>query len=430
ATERIDRAATHRVLGPAIFLAVMGLIFQAVYAWAIPFMDAIEQGAAWTAARVGALLGAGMLTDLLTDGVIAGVGNVVVFLPQICLLFLFLTLLEQAGYLARAAFLMDRVMRSLGLHGKAFLPLMSSFACAIPGVMATRTIENRRDRLVTILVAPLMSCSARLPVYTLLIGAFIPSPWQGWTLLSMYALSVTAALVAAWVLRKTLVRGEPSTFLLELPPYRVPGARHVAAAVLHRAGAFVRQAGTIILALSVMIWFLTTFPRSEEVAGEARARVAAGEPAGAVADWERGEQIRGSVAGRLGRAIEPAIEPLGFDWRIGVGIIGAFAAREVLVSTLGIVYSVGDADEVSPALREKLRGSTRPDGRASFNALTAVSLMVFFVLACQCMSTLAVVKRETNSWRWPLFMFGYMTVLAYAGSLAVYQGGAFLGLGP
>jgi len=427
-SERIDRIVTHRVLGPLIYLAVMALIFRAVYSWAEPFMGWIEAGAGWLGGAVADLLGPGVLTDLLVDGAIAGAGNILVFLPQICLLFLFLSVLEDIGYLARAAFLVDRVMRGVGLHGKAFIPLMSSFACAIPGIMATRTIESRRDRMVTILVAPLMSCSARLPVYALMIGAFVPRGWESITLLSMYALSVTAALVMALVLRKTIFRGEPSTFILELPRYRLPSVRDVLRTVFDRGAVFVKQAGTVILAISVVLWFLAYFPRSEEVKARASARIEAGEPEDAVRQWEAGAQVRQSFAGRIGHAIEPVIAPLGFDWKIGIGIISSFAARETLVSSLGVVYGVGDVDETSPALRDHLRNARGPEG-TGFTWLTAVSLMVFFVLACQCMSTLAVVKRETNSWRWPLFMFGYMTVLAYLGSLLVYQGGVALGLG-
>jgi len=426
-SERIDRIVTHRVLGPLIYLAIMALIFQAVYAWAEPFMGWIEAATEWLGGAVSAILGPGVLTDLLVDGAIAGAGNILVFLPQICLLFLFLTILEDVGYLARAAFLVDRVMRGVGLHGKAFIPLMSSFACAIPGIMATRTIESRRDRMVTILVAPLMSCSARLPVYALMIGAFIPDGWQAVTLLSMYALSVVIALLAALVLRKTLFRGGASTFILELPRYKLPSAKGVARTVFDRGAVFVKQAGTVILAMSVVLWFLAYFPRSDEVRQRASARIAAGEPKEQVRAEEAGEQVRQSFAGRLGRAIEPAIEPLGFDWKIGIGVISSFAAREVLVSALGVVYGVGEVDETSTALRDHLRQAKGPGGKP-FTWLTAVSLMVFFVLACQCMSTLAVVKRETNSWRWPLFMFGYMTVLAYLGSLLVYQGGLALGL--
>ena len=429
-SERLDRVLTHRVLGPLLFVVVMGSIFWSVYAGAAPFMDWIEGGTGWLGERVQELLGPGVLVDLLKDGVIAGVGNVLIFLPQICLLFLFLTILEDFGYLARAAFLIDRLMRGAGLSGKSFVPLMSSFACAIPGVMSARTIENRRDRMVTILVAPLMSCSARLPVYALLIGAFIPLGYQGLTLLSMYLLSILAALVVALVLRKTLFRGEASTFLLELPSYRMPSARQVLRTVLGRGGVFVRQAGTIILAISIVLWFLAYFPKDDTIAQQARQRIEAGAEAAEVADWEASAQLEQSFAGRLGHAIEPVIAPLGYDWKTGIGLVASFAAREVMVSTLGIVYSVGDADEESAPLRQRLREDRRPDGTPVHTPLTAISLMVFFVLACQCMSTLAVVKRETNSWRWPLFMVAYMTGLAYVASLVVYQGGLLLGFGP
>ncbi len=429
-SERADRLLTHRILGPVIFLAVMGTLFMAVYSWATPFMDVIETATGWVQGAIAALLGPGMLTDLLVDGVIAGVGNVIIFLPQICLLFFFLSLLEDVGYLARAAFLIDRLMRGAGLSGKAFVPLMSSFACAIPGIMSTRTIENKRDRMVTILVAPLMSCSARLPVYALLIAAFIPHGYQGLTLLSMYVLSVTAALFVAWVLRKTMFHGAGSTFLLELPSYRMPVLSQVLRTVYARAKVFVRQAGTIILAISIVLWFLAYFPRSEHLEAEAAQRVAAGADEGDVANWQAAAQLEQSFAGRLGHAIEPVIEPLGYDWKTGIGLIAAFAAREVMVSTLGVVYSVGDADETSAPLRQKLREDRRPDGTPVHTPLTAISLMVFFVLACQCMSTLAIVKRETNSWRWPFFMIAYMSVLAYVGSLVVYQGGLLLGFGP
>jgi len=429
-SERLDRALTHRVLGPLFFLLIMGGLFQSVYAWAEPFMGWIEALTAWFGGVVSQLMGPGMLTDLMVDGVVAGVGNVLIFLPQICLLFFFLTILEDLGYLARAAFLVDRVMRSVGLSGKAFVPLMSSFACAVPGIMSARTIENRRDRMVTILVAPLMSCSARLPVYALLIGAFIPSGYQGVTLLSMYGLSVGMALFVAMILRRTLFRGEASTFLLELPAYRMPSARQVLRTVGSRGWIFVRQAGTIILAISIVLWFLAYFPRDDTLAARAAQRVEAGANADEIAHWRSSEQLRYSMAGRMGHFIEPVIEPLGFDWKTGVGLIASFAAREVMVSTLGIVYSVGEADEESVGLREKLKNDRRPDGTPVFTVLSSVSLMVFFVLACQCMSTLAIVRRETNSWRWPLFMFVYMTVLAWVGSLAVYQGGLLLGFGP
>ncbi len=429
ASERADRVLTHPVLGPVIFLVLMALIFQAVYEWAGPFMDLIEEGVGLVSGWVAGALGPGMLTDLLVGGVITGIGNVIIFLPQICILFLLLTILEDLGYLARAAFLIDRLMKGFGLQGKAFVPLMSSFACAIPGIMAARTIESRRDRMVTILVAPLMSCSARLPVYALMIGAFIPPAYQGLTLLGMYLLSIGVALVAAWVLRKTMFRGESSSFLLELPSYKLPTIGSVLRTVWMRGKVFVKEAGTIILAISIILWVLAYFPRNEAIAVQADMRIAAGEPEEEVELWRQAAQSEQSYAGRMGKAIEPVIEPLGFDWKIGVGLVASFAAREVLVSSLGIVYGVGEADEESIPLRERLQADTKPDGSPSFTWLTALSLMVFFVLASQCMSTLAIVKRETNSWRWPIFMFTYMTILAYVGSLIVYQGGRALGWG-
>jgi len=428
-SEAVDSVLTHAVIGPIVYLATMALIFQGVYAWAGPFMEGIDTGMGWLGQRLAEMLGEGMLTDLLVDGVLAGVGGILIFLPQICLLFFFLTLLEDVGYMARAAFLADRVMRGVGLHGKAFIPLMSSFACAIPGIMATRSMDSRRDRLVTMLIAPLISCSARLPVYALLIAAFIPSGYQGLTLLSMYVLSVLAALGAAWVLNRFVVRGEPSTFLMELPSYKVPSWRHVFRTVGNRGWVFVRQAGTVILAISIILWFLATFPKSEEIEEQAEQRIEQGEDADAVANWAAGEQLRHSYAGKMGLMLEPAIRPLGFDWRIGVGLVTSFAAREVLVSTLGIVFSVGEADESSVALRDRLQAARLPNGKKAYDGLVAVSIMVFFVLACQCMATLAVIKRETNSWRWPAFVFVYMTTLAWIASFIVYQGGLALGFG-
>ena len=429
-SERVDGLLTHRLLGPLIFVGIMAVMFMSVFAWAEPFMGWIEELTGWLQGTASELLGQGILHDLVVDGIIAGVGNVIIFLPQICILFLFLALLEDLGYMARAAFLIDRLMRVAGLSGKSFVPLMSSFACAIPGIMSARTIESRRDRMVTILVAPIMSCSARLPVYVLLIGAFIPAAWQGTTLLSMYLLSVVAAIGVAWVLRKTLFRGEESSFMLELPPYRLPSVRGVLQTVGQRGWVFVREAGTVILAISILLWFLAYFPKDDAITQEAAQRIEAGEDEEVVAQWEAGAQLEQSFAGRLGHAIEPAIEPLGYDWKTGVGLIASFAAREVMVSTLGVVYSVGEADEESEPLRDRMHADRKPDGSPVHTPLTSISLMVFFVLACQCMSTLAVVKRETNSWRWPLFMVVYMTVLAYVASLLVYQVGGALGFGP
>ena len=359
----------------------------------------------------------GPLADLLVDGVIAGVGNVVVFVPQIGLLFLFIGVLEDSGYLARVAFVIDRLMKAVGLHGRAFVPMLSGFSCAVPAVMATRTIESRTDRLLTMLVLPLMSCSARLPVYVL-VTATVFAPGTTWGIFSagavllfaMYMLSVVAALGAAAVLRRTVLRGPGATLVLELPPYRVPAMAVLLRGVWNRVRSFLVDAGTVILALTIILWALLSYPK-------------------APAATAPGDELRHSFAGRLGHLIEPAIEPLGFDWRIGVGIVGAFTAREVFVSTLGIVFDIEEADETNESLRETLRGATWPDGRPLMTPLTGISLMVFFVLACQCMSTIAVVRRESGTWRWPIFMFAYMTALAYGASLVVYQVGTRLGLG-
>ena len=415
-TDRIDAILTHGLYGGAVFAAVMLVVFQALFTWSEPAIALIESGVAGIQVLAAAMLPAGPLTDLIINGIIAGVGNVVVFVPQIGLLFLFIGLLEDSGYLARVAFVIDRLMRSVGLNGRAFVPMLSGFSCAVPAVMATRTIESRTDRLLTMLVLPLMSCSARLPVYVLITATvFAPGTRFGFLsagavlLFAMYMLSVVAALTAAAVLRRTVLKGPGAPLVLELPPYRLPAPRVLLFNVWQRVRAFLIGAGTVILALTIVLWALLSYPR------------ASGEAAG--------EQLRHSFAGRLGHAIEPAIAPLGFDWRIGVGIIGAFAAREVFVSTLAIVFDIESANGDDEPLRDALRAATWPDGRRLMTPLAGVSLMVFFVLACQCMSTIAVVRRESGTWSWPLFMLAYMTVLAYGASLAVYQVGTRLGLG-
>jgi ferrous iron transport protein B len=446
-TERIDRFVTHRIFGPLILLAVMLVVFQAIFSWAQLPMDLIDKGFGSLGGAVRATLPAGLFTDLLVDGVIAGVGGVLVFLPQILLLFLFISLLEDSGYMSRAAFIMDRLMRGVGLHGKAFMPLLSSFACAIPGIMATRTIENPKDRLATILIAPFMSCSARLPVYTLMIAAFFTGrkifgvvSVGVLIIMAMYLLGIVVAVCVAWVLKRTILKAPPPPLVLELPPYRMPSVRNVVQTIYSRASMFVRRAGTVILAISILLWALVTFPRAEATKpkgapassvaatqqGSAANVAATAAPDGTSSDT--GSQIRNSFAGRLGRLIEPAIRPLGFDWQMGIGLIASFAARETLVSTLSIVYNVGDdKDAQSGSLIEAVRDARRPDGSPAWTPLVAVTMMVFFVLACQCMSTVAVVRRETNSWRWPLFMVSYMLVLAYIASFLTYQGGRLLG---
>lgn len=448
ATRLIDSILTHPVLGFAVFALVMYVLFEALFAWSEPLVGSIEGAVAFTQDGVRNLLPAGPLRDLLVDGVIAGVGNVVVFVPQIAMLFAFIAVLEDSGYLARVAFVIDRVMSGVGLHGKAFVPLLSGFACAVPAVMATRTIETRRDRLVTMLALPLMSCSARLPVYALMIAVVFPTDHRVFgvlsvgalVLFSMYALSVVATLGAAAVLRRTVLKGPRPPLVLELPPYRMPGLRNLVLAVWTRVRSFLVDAGTVILAITIVLWALLSYPKDDAVTqryaslrDEASQMLegAALEEQLAELDAKEGEeQMAQSAAGRLGRAIEPVIEPLGFDWRIGVGLIGSFAAREVLVSTLGIVWGIGsDADEASIPLRDALRDAQRDDGSPLLTPLSGLSLMVFFVLAAQCMSTLAVVRRESGSWKWPLLMLGYMTALAYVGALATYQIGSLLGYG-
>jgi ferrous iron transport protein B len=423
-SEKIDKILTHRVFGLAILVGVLLLVFQAIFSWAEVPMHLLETGFGAVGDAARAQMPEGILADLVVDGIIAGVGGVLVFLPQILLLFLFISILEDTGYMARAAFLMDKLMSRFGLHGKAFLPLMSSFACAIPGIMATRTIENQRDRFATILIAPFMSCSARLPVYTLMIGAF----FTGQTvlgflslgaalMLAMYALGIVVAVIVGFILKKTLLSSTPAPFVMELPPYRVPDVRTVLQNMLTRAWLFVKRAGTVILAISIILWALAYFPRTEAVNAEE------GSPAVETV------QLQNSYAGQLGHLIEPVIRPLGFDWKIGVALIASFAAREVLVSTLSIIYNVGkDETEESPTLISAIKGAKDEQGNTVWTPLTALTLMVFFVLAMQCMSTLAIVRRETNSWRWPIFQFAFMTLVAYGAAFMTYQGGKLLGL--
>ncbi|HRI04739.1 MAG TPA: ferrous iron transport protein B [Pyrinomonadaceae bacterium] len=442
-TDKIDRVLTHKFFGLVILVAILLLVFQTIFSWASLPMDLLEKGFGAVGDFIKAEMPPGMLTDLLVDGIIAGVGGVVVFLPQILLLFLFISLLEDSGYMARAAFLLDKLMSRVGLHGKAFLPLISSFACAIPGIMATRTIESRRDRFATIMIAPFMSCSARLPVYTLMIGAFFGGKYVlgfvsvgALLMLVMYSIGIIVAIIVAAILKRTLLKAPPPPFLMELPPYRLPNLRTVLQNMITRAWLFLKRAGTVILAISIILWALMYFPRSSQKPETSSQNVTAAVP-GAVATGEvpaeesqlpESEQLKNSFAGKLGHAIEPVIKPLGFDWKIGVALIASFAAREVLVSTLSIIYNVGkEENEESETLISAVRDAKTDDGKPAWTPLTALTLMVFFVLAMQCVSTIAVVRRETNSWSWPLFMTGYMTALAYIAALITYQGGKALG---
>lgn len=428
-TQKIDRVLLHRSAGFAVFLGVMALLFMALFTGAQPAIDAIDHLFKWVGGELRGVLGAGIFTDFLVDGVIAGVGAVMVFLPQILMLFLFLGFLEDCGYLARVAYLMDRIMRSMNLHGRAFVPMLFGFACAVPAITATRTMERRRDRILTMLVVPLMTCSARLPIYTLIIGALIRGSrlTQASLMVAMYAFSVSMSLAAAWVMSKTVkpLKAKRLPFIIELPPYRWPRVPDVLRMMWNKSSMFLREAGTVILACSIALWALLYFPRELPKGSPDYAALIDKAPEAEKADLAAQEQaahLENSYGGKLGHAIEPALSPLGFDWKIGVGLVGAFAAREVFISTLGIVYAVGgDADEQSQPLRSNLQRHYSP--------LTGLSLMVFFALAMQCMSTLAVVRRESRSWRWPAFLFSYMTVLAWVVSFLVYQGGRLLGFG-
>jgi ferrous iron transport protein B len=448
-SDKLDALLTHRVWGLIIFVALMYVVFQSIYSWAGPMIDGVDSifGAMGTWAA--GFFAEGMLQSLVVDGIIGGVGAVMVFIPQIAILFLFIAILEGCGYLSRGAYLMDRLLAKFGLSGKSFIPLMSSFACAIPGIMAARTIENSRDRLATILIAPLMSCSARLPVYVVLIGAFIPSKrvlgifnLQGLTLFALYSVGVFVAIGVALVLKRSTLKGDPPPFLMELPSYKVPEWRTVLHLVYTQSKAFFVKAGTIIFALTVVIWALGYFPRPAHIANEHEAlrEAAAAEFANdeealeaalsEIDSAEAGAYLRQSVLGRMGHAIEPIVKPLGWDWRIGLAVIASFPAREVIIATLGTIYNLGDElDEDSTALRDHLRAATWPDGRKVFNVPVALSIMVFFALCAQCMATLAVIRRETNSWRWPIVTFVYMTVLAYVGAFATYHLTAMLGWG-
>jgi len=530
ASDKIDRVLTHKFLGTAVFALVMIVIFQSVFSWAnspfLPLMDWIDGGVGWVSDLVKASMPEGPLRSLITDGIIAGVGMVIIFLPQIMILFFFIGILEDCGYMARAAYLMDKLMAGVGLSGKSFIPMLSSFACAIPGVMATRVIENPRDRLTTILVAPLMSCSARLPVYVLMIGAFIPPitflgfiSLRGLTFVAMYLVGILAAVFVALILKKTILKGETPPFVMELPSYKWPSASTVIFRMVDRGWSFVRRAGTLILVISIVVWWASYYPRDASLldpAKVARAEVlskelkpleephqadsealatkyaelealAKGEqpeleepeggtetPAedppeldgiGFIREQKRllaeidvllgrmqasgyverseelagienefaGTYVRNSYLGRFGQAIEPVVRPLGWDWRLGAAAVASFPAREVVVATLGVIYNLGgDQDEASRSLRSTLKearwdpGSERA-GQKVYSVPVALSLMVFFALCAQCGATLAVIKRETNSWWWPLFTFVYMTGLAYVAALLTYQIGSRIG---
>ncbi|HEX2476348.1 MAG TPA: ferrous iron transporter B, partial [Lacipirellulaceae bacterium] len=444
-SDRIDAVLTHKLWGTLVFTAAMAVLFSSIFILAVPLMDFIDGLVGGLAGWVEGIMPVGALESLLVKGVIGGVGAVVIFLPQILILFLFIAVLEDCGYMARAAFLMDRLMAGVGLSGKSFIPLLSSFACAVPGIMATRVIENRRDRLATILIAPLMSCSARLPVYVILIGAFVPAHsylgglvgLQGLVLLAMYLVGAVTAVGVAWVLKKTLLRGETPPFVMELPSYKVPALRTVVYRMSERGWAFLARAGTVIFAVTIVVWAAAYYPRSDErVAADIAAQRATITDAAALAEFDSPDNLarleaslhqRYSLLGRAGQWVEPLVRPLGWDWRIGCAAIASFPAREVVMGVLGVIYNMGsDVDVGAEAdqnlLRDRLRAARWDDtGEPVYNLAVALSIMVFFALCAQCAATLAVIRRETNSWRWPAFTFAYMTTLAYVAALITYQ---------
>ncbi|MGQ0658609.1 MAG: ferrous iron transport protein B [Chromatiales bacterium] len=439
-SDRIDRIVGHPVIGSALFVLLMAVVFQSVFAWATPLMDAIDNVTAGTGDAITRALPEGAIASLLADGVVAGVGSVVIFLPQILILFTFIIFLEDTGYMARAAFLMDRLMRWCGLSGQSFIPMLSSFACAVPGIMGTRVIAEPRDRLATIIAAPFMTCSARLPVYALLIAAFVPAErylrglvnLQGLVLLALYLLGIAGGIVTALLLKRTVLRGPTPAFLMELPPYRWPRLRGVAYRMWDRARMFVVRAGTIIFTVALLVWALAYFPHwSSTSKGFDTERVQVSERlSGAaleaemqdLAHREAAAHLEESLLGHLGRAIEPLFRPLGWDWKVSAAVVASFPAREVVIAVLGTIYAVGaDVDAENPGLIERIQAAAWPDGQRVFSLPVAVGLMVFYAFCLQCAATVAAIRRETNSWRWPLFAWTYMTVLGYLGALAVYQ---------
>ena len=425
-SDRVDAVVLHRVWGPVIFLALMLLVFQAMFSWAQPLANGIQAAVGLTAGGVRALVPPGQLRSLLVDGALGGVGSVLVFLPQIAILFLFIGLLEDSGYMARAAFVMDRYMRPLGLHGKSFIPLISGYACAVPAIMSTRTIQHPKERLATIMVVPLMSCSARLPVYTLLVAAFVPAvavgglfSLQGLTMLGMYLMGTVAALAAAAVFRRTLLRSDTRALIIELPAYSVPSLRVLLNSVWQRVRLFLRRAGTVIFAISILLWGLASYPKPAAAPGQ---RIT------------QEQQLSQSALGRLGHAIEPAVRPLGYDWKIGVSMVASFAAREVFVSTMGTIYGVGHDGDDTQALAQRLREERDPTtGRLAYTPLIAIGLMAFYVFALMCTSTITITHKETGGgWRgarWAALQFTYMLALAYGVAFLIYHGGLALGLG-
>jgi len=436
-SEKIDSVVTSRFLGPPIFLGLMYLVFHLTFTLGNPPMEWIENFFGWLSGTIQRWWPTGsesLLKSLLVDGVIGGVGGVIVFLPNILLLFLAISILEDSGYMARAAFIMDRLMHKIGLHGKSFIPMLIGFGCSIPAIMATRTLEDRRDRLTTMFVIPLMSCGARLPIYSLIIPAFFPQAWHAPMLWIIYTIGIVVAILVAKILRVTVLKGESVPFVMELPPYRMPTIKGVMIHMWERGWLYLKKAGTIILSISILLWAITTFPRlpAEERARFEKERLTVQAKFAnddkektvrltAIDNAEIEAALEYSIAGRIGRVIEPLLKPMGFDWKIGTALIGAFAAKEVFVAQLGIVYSVGEADEESETLRQKLQNSYSP--------LVGFCIMLFMLLSMPCMATMAVMKRESNSWKWALFQLIGLTIIAYMLTTSVYQIGQLLKIG-
>jgi ferrous iron transport protein B len=441
ASDRFDRWLTHRWFGLLFFILLMFLIFQSITWIASWPMDGINVACGWLADQIASMMAPGPLRSLLVDGVLGGIGSVLVFLPQIAILFFFIAVLEDCGYMSRAAFMMDKFMSVIGMSGKSFLPLMSSFACAIPGIMATRTIENRRDRMVTLLIAPLMSCSARWPVYVLMVSAFVPNRsylggWvglQGAVLFGIMCVGALVSIPVAWLLKRFVFPGDPSTFIMELSSYKWPSLRVVIMRVWERVLSFIARAGSLIFITSVLVWAAAYFPGDHGPADKAQAELEAQESMNNPDTTKlaslreqvhryNAQLISQSYLGRAGDWIEPIVRPLGWDGKIGIAVLASFPAREVIVATLGTIYSLGsDQDQHSQGLVDQLRAATGPDGKAVYSLATACSIMVFFALCAQCVSTLVTIRRETNSWRWPIFSFVYMTTLAYIGAWIAYS---------
>ncbi|RLB17275.1 MAG: ferrous iron transport protein B [Deltaproteobacteria bacterium] len=435
-SDRIDSVLTNRILGLPIFLGLMYLVFYLTFTIGDPPMGWIESFFGWLADLISGWWAQGsesLLKSLIVDGIIGGVGGVIVFLPNILLLFLAIAILEDSGYMARAAFIMDRVMHKLGLHGKSFIPMLVGFGCSVPAIMATRTLENRRDRLTTMLVIPLMSCGARLPIYSLIIPAFFPQPWHAPMLWIIYVIGIMLAVVSAKLLRSTILKGESVPFVMELPPYRMPTLKGVLIHMWERGWLFVKKAGTIILGISVLLWIATTFPglpdNLKEHFNNERNRVRISnlteedkaDQLNAIANEEAEVTLEYSIAGQIGHALEPVFKPLGFDWKLVTPVIGAIAAKEVFVAQLGVIYSVGEADEESEFLRSKLQ--------VRYTPLTGFCIMLFMLAVAPCLATFAITKSESGSWKWAFLQFGGLTVLAWILTATVYQAGSFLGIG-